>query len=149
MWTTSDRLPAADRELVRDHARAGLQVLLQVGLQPLVGTGQEEHRHHVGRAEVHAQGAAFDHADPVSRPSVLICSHGLPAKIRLDLHTHAAGAELLRGRDHDAAVAAAQIVDHVARLDAAGLQHPFHDDLGRGNVGRQILGGAEFLSNGR
>ena len=59
------RLPAFDGKLVRNHARAGLQVLLQVGLQALVGTGEEVHRHHGRRAQVHPEHAVFHRSDMV------------------------------------------------------------------------------------
>ena len=54
-----------------------------------------------------------------SSPSDLMRSRGLAAQVRHRFDADGPGAELLRRGDHDAAIAAAQIVDRFARLDVA------------------------------
>src|SRR2546427_482109 len=59
---------------------------------------------------------------------------GLADEPRLDLDTDAAGAELLRGRNRNAAVAGSEIVDDVGRRDVRHLQHRLDDVLRRRDV---------------
>ena len=56
-----------------------------------------------------------------------------------------ARAEMLRRGDHDAAIAASQIVNHLAGLDVTGLQHSIHQELRSGNGRPQILGCPKLL----
>jgi hypothetical protein len=58
--------------------------------------------------------------------------------LRVDVDADAARAVALRGRDHDAAVAAAEVVDDVAALHLRQLQHRV-DDFRRGRHERHVL----------
>src|SRR5262249_41210694 len=73
----------------------------------------------------------------------------LAAEIRHDLDTHRSRAVLLHGSDHDAAIAAAEVVNNVVGGHMTRFEHPFNEMLRSGNLGAEILRGAELLSRGR
>ena len=58
----------------------------------------------------------------------------------VDLKTHRAGAERLRGHDHDPAVSAAKIVEQFARSEFSEFEHAFDDSRRSRIVRRQIWG---------
>ena len=55
----------------------------------------------------------------------------LSDSLRIDIDPNAARTVFLRRRDDDAAVAAAEVVDHIDRPDVGDFQHGIHD-IGRG-----------------
>ena len=78
-------------------------------------------------------------------PSAQDALAGLADQVGHQFHADGARAEMLRGGDDDAAIAASQIVNHLAGLDAAGLQHSIHQELRSRNGRPQILSGPELL----
>jgi hypothetical protein len=70
---------------------------------------------------------------------------GFAAEIGHDLDAYGADTVDASGGDHDAAVAAAEVVDDVTGLDAARLEHLLDEGCGRGNSRTEVLGRPELL----
>src|SRR5581483_3907595 len=122
-------LPAFDRKLVGNHARARFEVLFQIRSQPLVGTREEKHGDHVGGAEINVQSVALHDSHAVFQAHRLDALGRDPAEVRPQLDSHGFGAELPRGGNHHPAVTAPQVVDDLSRLHVPGFEHSFHNYL--------------------
>ena len=100
-------------------------------------------------AGLDAQRVALHHADAVFQAQRFDALGGDAAEVRPDFDADGFGAEFLGGRNHDTAIAAAQIVYDLARLDAARLQHALHNGLRGRNIRSEVLGGPELLAERR
>ena len=75
----------------------------------------QEQRHHGRRREVGLEQVALDEPHAVGDVRALRVLVGFRDALRIDVDADAARTEVLRRRDHDPAVAGAQVVDDVAR----------------------------------
>ena len=101
-----------------------------------------------GRPHVGLEQISHAELDPVLDASGARVRARLPDPLGIDVHSHRAGAAL-RGRDHDPAVAAAEVVHHVVPPDSREPQHGLHD-LGRARlVGNVECPGGRFGSCAR
>src|ERR1019366_9181220 len=92
---------------------------LQMGAQAVVGVGEEPHGDHVRRAQVHTQSAAFHDADAVGQSQAEDALTSFADQVGHEFDADGARTEMLRGSDDHPAIAASQVVHHLAGLDAA------------------------------
>src|ERR1019366_2457209 len=141
-------LPLAHVELVGDNAGTHFQVLEKLRAKLEVDVRQEVERHDGGIVEVGIEQVLLDEPHAVGDAGLACILLGFFDSVGVDVDACAAGdAELLGGHDHDAAVTAAEVVQDVAFLDFAELEHSLHHRRGRGNVGDVFVDG--FLGNRR
>src|SRR2546429_7159848 len=108
---------------VRDDARSGRELAQQLRQQAPVERFEEEQSHHRGFADIRLEQVAAHEAYAVLDPAAARAVHRHAQRHRVDLDADAARAEVPRRGDDDAAVAAAQVVDHVLRARARELEH--------------------------
>ena len=82
-------------------------------------------------------------------PRLRMRSRAFADQVRHEFDADGAHAEMLHRGDHDAAIAAAQIVNHLAGFDVSGLEHSVHQELRSGNGRTEILSRPELLGGGR
>ena len=125
-------LPIAHIEAVRDDPRAGLQLLQQLRLEALVDVGKQVERDDGGVRDVRFEQVVLLELDLVFDVGAFGVGARLLNPLGIDIHADALRAVVFRGRDDDAAIAAAEIVDGVARFDAGEFQHAVDHRIGAG-----------------
>ena len=131
-------LPATHFEFERNHAGAGLELALELGPQRVVGFSHQVQRDDVGLAEVDVEHVAGDDLHLVLQT----LAFGLLAsefdEAFGDLDADGACAEILGCGEHDAAVAAAEVVQEFAVPQAGRFEHFVDDGDRRDDVRRQL-----------
>ena len=133
--------PSGHGEGVRHDARAGLQAL-EARLQPVDEPRQQVNRDHGGPGNVRGEHVALDEGHALGHVGAARVLARLLHQRAVELDPEAARAELLRRRDHDAAVARAEIHHEVVGSGAGELEHAVHHLIRRGderNAGERIL----------
>src|SRR5438874_3483157 len=115
--------PVAHAMPMRDDARAARELALEARLQLQVHVEREEQRHDARAGELGVEQVLLPEGDALGDTGRRGIGARLGDTLRVDVDAHTARAVALRGLDGDAAVAAAEIVDHVARADRRQLEH--------------------------
>src|SRR5581483_9948018 len=131
--------PVVHGERVRDDARAGPH-LQDRGAQLDVERRQQVHGDDRRLAEVGGEDVAVDDRRLARDAGLLRVALRVLRHLGVVLDAVGARAELLRRRDRDLAVAGAEIVDDVVRLDLRHRQHAVDDLAGLADLRVVILG---------
>src|SRR6266702_4630356 len=126
--------------IVRDHARARLQLGEYLGAQRHVDVGQEIQRQNVSLVKVGLEQVLLQEFHAIGDADATRFVVRAPHQARVELDAETPRAVLPRRRDHDAPVARAEIDDRVAGLHLRELEHAVDDRLRRRHVRR-----VEFL----
>ncbi len=125
------RDPRIWRRRVNNPA-ARSQLAQQLRPKAEVDLGREVESDHRGHAHVGGEEVLLHERDPVGDAGAGGVLTGFADALGVEIDADAARAVLLGGGDHDAPVAAAEIVDDVGGADLRGLQHrPHHLKIGR------------------
>ena len=111
------RLPARHLEVVANDPSAFSQVLLHSRPQFIVGAGQQVEGNHGGRAQIHLQHVALNDRHLVLKVQLVDAGLALLVQAFVQLHADGIGAEFPRGRDGNAAVAGAHVIDGIPGPD--------------------------------
>ena len=103
-------------------------------------SGQEVNRNQVGGTIVLLEEIAIDDVRILFQVKLANSVEAALAEIFIDLDSNGVGVELLRGHNHDPAVARPEIVNFFAGFKAAELQHLVDDGLRSRVIGRQGFG---------
>src|SRR5262245_20366930 len=118
---------------MRDNWCPGLELVPQPRTQLAVVVPLQEKRYHRRVAELRLEEIALHEPHAVSDARRACVLDRVADAVRVDVDADATRAELPRRSDHDAAVAAAEVVDDVGRVDVRGLEHRVDDLVRRGN----------------
>ena len=140
-----DRIPAADFKIVRDDARALLQLGFEHGAHFDVRLREQIYGDDVGGGVVLLQDVAVDDAGRVLQAELADLCFALDHEVVIELDAGRVGMISLRGHDYDAAVAAAEVEHFLAGLQLAKFEHAVDDGLRGRIVGSEFFaGGAEL-----
>ena len=116
------RLPAANRKGVGHNPRANLEFLPEFGAQARVQLGQQIQGDDGGVAHVGGEQILLHYLDLVEQLLGLDVGLGVFEKVRFDFEADAARAALCGG-NHDACIAAAEVIDYIAGFHLGGVEH--------------------------
>jgi hypothetical protein len=117
------RLPIAHIEGMGNDARAGPEFAQQLGPKLQIQFVQQIKSDHGGLPEVHCEEIALDEFDPRRNVGLPGIFPAFPNTSGVDVHAHASGAELLGGRDDNAAVPTAEVVNDIIFGNPRLLEH--------------------------
>ena len=125
--------PSAQRGL-SDDARARLELRPQLRPQLEIQGRQQVKRNDARVPKIKFEQIPLDDANSLTDARTLDVRLRFLDPLRVDVDADAAGAEPPRGRNDHSAVTAAEIVEHVARTDARGVEHHVNNFLRRRDV---------------
>src|ERR1035437_6748261 len=133
--------PVPELEIVSHYTSAFLQLLVQQRLDfGIDRVRQQVNGDQVRGAIVLLQEIAIDDVGVLFQSELADLFGALPPQVRVQLHAHGLGMELLGSHEDDAAVAGAQVEHLLTRLEAAQVEHLLDDGFRRGIIGREFLG---------
>ncbi len=110
-----------------DDSGSRLELLFEFGPDLLVSPCGEVHRHHVSGPEVYVEDASVDYLDVVSQIQGFHLFPGFLDEALVYVDPDSLRPELLRRHDHYPAVAAAEVVERLSRLQLRAFEHlPHH-----------------------
>jgi hypothetical protein len=119
---------------MRDHARAGRELAHQFGAQLAVEPGREEQRHHAHAVQLDAEHVLIEERDALGHARAARVLARFHDEVGVDVDAKGAGRAAPQGFDHQPAVAAAEIRDHVRAANRSEIEHRAHDFHRRGLV---------------
>ena len=133
---------------MRHDTRALFQLRVENGAQLQIGFGKQVDSQQIGGRVVLFEDVAVDDVGRLlqTQPADL-CGAGFD-EVGIQLDTGGKSAIALRGHDHDAAIAAAEVVHALAGFEPAELEHALDDAFGSGIVGRELFPGGWLRERG-